>query len=165
MTTTHLGAFPAGFLFGGAAPANQLALPHRLTRRRLARQHELGELQGRLIGQSGLTLDGPPRRLDVLPAHHQQSIVGDLPQPEVEGQGGLAEVGLDPPHRLDLRLLHHVRGVDARPQLRIEPQPHERSQVTSMLFEKLIERLPIPGADGVQQSLCLRRIGCALDHV
>ena len=81
-----------------------------------------------------------------------------LPEPEAEGQRRLLQIGVQAANRLDLGLLHDVRRVHARTQLRVEAQLDELTQVGPVLSQELLESLPVPRADLLEQALGFRGI-------
>ena len=58
----------------------------------------------------------------------RELLAGDQPQPEEERQRRLGEELVEPPARLDARLLHDVGRVDPSLDARVEPQPHHAIQ-------------------------------------
>ncbi|HMC65908.1 MAG TPA: hypothetical protein VKI65_13295 [Gemmataceae bacterium] len=91
--------------------------------------------------------------------------MSDLPQPEPKRQRRSFQVVVQPAHRFDLCLLHHVGRIDSRPHARVKPQFHEPDQVQPMSFQQPIHgpRLALP--DLLQEPLGLRRIPVGRGHV
>ena len=59
--------------------------------------------------------------------HLEEPVVGDLAQPEAKGHRALLQIIAQPPDCLQLRLLDHVRRINARPQLRVEAKLQGRA--------------------------------------
>jgi hypothetical protein len=75
----------------------------------------------------------------MITAHHPQSILSQLAEPKAEGHGRLPQVAFQAPRRLELCFLHHVGGIDARADFRVEAQFDQLPQVWPMPGEELIQ--------------------------
>src|SRR5207244_3363325 len=71
---------------------------------------------------------------------------------------------VQPPERLQVRLLHHVRWVHAHAQRRIETQLDELPQIGPVPGEQLLEGLAVAALNALEQGLRPRRIGLNVSH-
>ncbi len=100
-----------------------------------------GQLDGGLVGQvQDVGLLAGHRAfagLDVAAAQVDQVVPGQLPQPGVERQRPLADVGVELLVGLGQRLLHHVGWIDAGRQAAVEVQGHHLPQTGPVPAEEL----------------------------
>ena len=99
-----------------------------------------------MLGQPHLLPHRPACSLNMAPMHHEQPIVGELSQPQAERHRRLAQIALKPANRFNLGLLNHVRRIDTRPELRIEPELNELTQIRAVHGQEPVKRVPIPVA-------------------
>ena len=64
-------------------------------------------------------------------------------QPDVERHRRIPDELLEPPHRVEVALLDHVRGVDAPPEPWVQPQRHHPAQPGAIALEQLDDRGPV----------------------
>jgi hypothetical protein len=73
----------------------------------------------RRIGQRHFPHYRSTRRRHVVAAEVEQALVGHLPQPQMKRHRSALEIVRQPPERLQVRFLHHVRRVDPGAQPRV----------------------------------------------
>ena len=97
--------------------------------------------------------------LDVLPACHEQPLVGRLAQPDVKRHRlARQEVG-QPAERLQLSLLHDVRWIDPAAHLRVHAELDELAQFRPVPRQEPVERPAIARPGLAEQALRLGGVG------
>jgi len=96
--------------------------------------------------------------------HLLDAILGDLAEPEAEGECRAGEVILEPAHGLQLGFLDHVGGVHPGPELGVQPQLDEPLQIRALPAEELVEGHAITRADLLQQAEDLWRVRLVAGH-
>ncbi len=81
----------------------------------------------------------------------EQTLVGRLTHPEMEGHGTASKEIVHASHHFYLHVLHHVGRVQARPQPGVEVIIDELAQVRATARQQLVQRLPVSLADLVDQ--------------
>jgi hypothetical protein len=100
----------------------------------------------------------------VVPAQIEPPLVGCLPQPDVERHRPALQEVIHPPHHLQLGLLHDVGGVQPSRQARVEADLEERPQARPVAFQELIQGLPVPLLDLVEQVAGFGRVQRQFRH-
>jgi hypothetical protein len=100
----------------------------------------------------------------VVAAQVEQPVVGQLAEPEAEGQPGSLQIAGQPPHRLELRLLYHVVRAQPGPQPRVEAQLDEALQVGPMPGQQPAQGLRVARPGLVEQPPRLLRVGLRRVH-
>ncbi len=115
------------------------------------------QLQGGALRKRHLAVDPPPCPA-VVALHYLNPLTGCLSQPQAKWHRPALQVVGQPPIGLELRLLDHIRGIDARPEPGVHPQPDDPTQIRQMAGEELLERLPVAGLNTLQELIGFRRI-------
>ena len=80
----------------------------------------------------------------MMPMQENQPFSDQKAEPDEERHFlGLAQVFLQSPGDFGVRLLQHVRWIDARPQTQIEPHLHHAAQTVAMQSENRVQGLRI----------------------
>ena len=108
----------------------QTALQFVLQGRRRGRQFRVDELRrqldGRAVGEGGghdrlFAVHAPLLGQAVAAMGVNEVVLRQVPQPQVKGHGAVAQVVVEPAAGLDQHLLHHIAGIDAGGDGRVEP--------------------------------------------
>ena len=90
-----------------------------------------------------LAADVAAGRAEVPPVLLLHPLADQEPEPDVERHGRVADVLVEPPHRVEVALLDHVGGVDAALEPGVEAQRHHPPQPVAVALEQLDDGGPV----------------------
>jgi hypothetical protein len=120
--------------------------------------------QARVVRQRLLALDGAAGGADVAAAEHQESVAGQLAQPQAERQVRVAQVFREAAERLHLGLLDHVGRIDPGAQPGVEAAGDELEQVGAVPGQQLLQGGAVAALEPAQQGADVGPFGHGFGH-
>ena len=143
-------------LHRGSEPAFQFAPGGGGGRRELTVGEAGGGVGGRVAvtppsHQRHLTIDAPGGGHPMAAVRVDQTVAGHVPQPQLEGHGGIGEVVAEPAVGLEEDILDDVAGIDAALDAPIHPPIDHLPDRIAVAGEKAVDGIVVAAADAVEQ--------------
>ena len=116
-------------------------------------------IDARRVPQRTLAVDTPTRRDPMLAMLIDDMVASDLPQPEMEGQGGLFEIFRKPLVGFYQYLLNHITGIDPTCESGVESVADHSPKRSAMVGPQLFRGTLIMLLDAVKQDPRLKLVG------
>jgi hypothetical protein len=121
------------------------------------------QIHGGLVRKTGegerpLAIDGPP--LSVMPAMEiDHPILGQLPEPEMEGNPGILQILPQPFGGFEQHVLNNITRINPPGNLLVESQADQLRQRSAVMFEQFIDSPIASGFGGFEQLLGVMLFG------